>query len=97
MKTQKLFGCALPLAAAALAALAGCMSVVNNIGDSAIEAALGREANTAETNRIDGAVATTNAWSATSGRSSRGGLIISTTVQKNVSPNTTTTVTPWTE
>lgn len=88
---MRAIGCVLPLAAA-LALCASCISVVNNIGDSAISAARAGTALSADTNRVESSTASTNTWTATASRTSRGGLIVSTTINKNVSPNTTTTI-----
>lgn len=71
--------------------LAGCQSPNVYIGDSAIAAAHGSAASCGATNSLSGASSATNSWTMSSSSAARGGIIVQVTVQKNVSPTTTTT------
>lgn len=79
------------LAALTLATLwlAACVSVTNYVGDSAIRAAAPGSAALSQTNSLSSSQGTNAVQSAT-GVHMRGGIILSTTINKNVSPATST-------
>lgn len=82
-------GCLIPLGAALVAA--GCITVNNNVGDYAVRVAAASNgvAQLDATNSVHAVQGTNSADTAAAVRL-RGGLIISTTVNKNVSPSTDT-------
>ena len=80
--------------AACMLAVTACISVTNNIGDSAVKAAAlsSQGAEMTSTNSVlQGSESNTVATA--EGTHSKGGLIVYTAVMKNVSPTTHTTAT----
>lgn len=78
------------LMAACLAVVSACITVNNNVGDSAIAATSAAGSAGLDSTNAVSSVQGTNSVSTSTGLRMRGGLIISTSVNKNVSPATST-------
>ena len=80
----------LPALCACALAMTACVSVTNNLGDSAIRAASAvAQGELASTNTVNQAQGT-NAVTAASGTRIKGGLIVQTVINKIVSPDPST-------